>query len=224
MDLRAIWRGTVSKQEHARYFAGAFSIYVVGAIIAAALYPGGFSFKDVYISYLGGSVVNPAGHLYYNVAELITGILLIPHFIFMYKSLRPRAQVFNFLAAIFGILGCLGFASLGIYFQGASPLGHQIATWIAFGGFGLSAFLMLLMFLRKRLAGDPWPRWRPFVLTYGQVFVILIVATLFTSYEHLFAAWDLDPGYFGDRFWEWFYMLIVVLWLIGILAMVEDNA
>ena len=213
--LKEIWKGESDKKTILIYFLLVFSIYLIGAIIGMLLYPGGFAFTEVYTSYLGGNTHNPLGYQIYNASEMISGILLIPYFIYYYKNLRANAKLLVFLASLFGILGLLGFAALGIYYQGADPLGHQISTWIAFGGFGLSAFLFLIIFFGRLIRKKEWPSIKQFLLVYGGLFSLLILSLLLSEGEEIIAFMNIPPEYFNGKFTEWLFLLIVMYWLVS---------
>jgi hypothetical protein len=208
-NLKSIWAGTASKRLYLEYFFAVLGIYIAGIVIAAALYPGGFSFFDVYTSYLGGVTQNPVGRYFYNNAELVTGILLVPHFTFMYKQLTPACKALSFLACLFGIVGSAGFAFIGIYAQGVNYEGHRWTTILAFGGFGVSAILMLLAFIRKAALKHAWPKWWHIVVIYGQVFVVIGIVVLGGEL-------DVAPAIFTDEFNEWVYLFVVMGWIIEI--------
>ncbi|NMC04497.1 MAG: DUF998 domain-containing protein [Candidatus Lokiarchaeota archaeon] len=208
-NLKAIWTGTASKRLHLQYFAGVLAIYIAGTIISAAMYPGGFSFTTVYTSYLGGTTQNPVGRYFYNIAELLTGVLLVPHFIFMYTRLVPACKALSFIACLFGIVGSLGFAAIGIYAQGVDYEGHRWTTILAFGGFGVSALLMLSAFIRKAALKHAWPKWWHVAMIYGPVFGTIGVVMLCGEF-------NVAPAIFTDQFNEWVYLFVVMAWIIEI--------
>ena len=222
--LKRIWTGTATKKEHLTYFFSAFGIYLLGIIIAASLYPGEFSMTTVYISYLGGYPNNPDGYMFYNICEIIAGVLFAAHFIFLYKRLVPALKIVAFVACVFGIIGSLGFASIGIYYQGSNALGHQITTWLAFGGFGGSALLLIPVLIRKMCLKHNWPSVGSFLAAYGVTIGIGVLAVLLENYGDWFISLGLDPGYTSGKFTEWLYMFVVIAWLFGTAIIAKDPA
>ncbi len=199
------------------YFACCMGLYFgIGVLGSASLYPGGFSMLTVYISYLGGSEENPAGFIIYNTCAFLTGMLLIPHFIHTYRRLTPTMKVVSFIACIAGIEGYVGFALIGIWYQGVPGQGHAVTTWMAFGGFGVAAVFLLIVLVRKMVIKSGWPKPWQFAIIYGQIFLVLILAELFTNHEYLFDGMGIPLAFFGDRWWEWWYMFTVLFWLIGL--------
>ncbi len=216
-NLRTIWSGIASKRLYLEYFFIVLAMFTTGTVIAAMLYPGGFSLFTVYTSYLGGVENNPDGRWFYNTAELATGILLVPHFIFMYKRFTPACKALSFLACLFGIVGALGYASIGIYSQGTDAEAHKWTTYIAFGGFGLSAILMLFALIRKAALKHAWPKWWHIVVIYVQAFALIGIALLGEGL-------DLAPAIFTDKFNEWLYFFAVMGWIIEIPLITPGDA
>jgi hypothetical protein len=200
-SLKSIWNGKSSKNLYLKYFFIAIGIYIAGIIIGISLYPGGFDFMTVYVSYLGGDPDNSvAGRNFYNTSVIIAGIMLVPHFIFMYRRLTPACKVISYLSCLCGIVGALGFASIGIFYQGFNARMHQITTWIAYGGLGASAVFMLFAFIRKAVMTKTWPKWWHIVLVYAQAFLTIGLTFL------------LQP-WFGDHLSEWLYTFAFMFWL-----------
>lgn len=221
--LKRIWTGSSTKKEYIAYFCVSFFIYFLGILISALKYPGGFSMTTVYISYLGGSDKNPDGYIYYCVVNFIVGILLIPHFIFLYKRLRPAIKILSAFSCLLGIEGSIGFALIGIFHQGILPDMHQITTYMAFGGFGACAFFCVFILIRKICLKHPWPSIRNFIILYASMLSILTIALLFEFYGDFFLGIGVDPAYLNDRFLEWLYFFTVLDWIIVVMLIVSDK-
>ncbi|MHA1819770.1 MAG: hypothetical protein ACTSU2_08815 [Promethearchaeota archaeon] len=222
--VKKIWSGNSTKREYLMHFGAALFIYFLGILLAALKYPGGFSIDNVYMSYLGGSDHNPTGYIYYCTANFITGILLVPHFIFLYKRIAPTTKALTFISNLFGILGSIGFAMIGIFHQGILPKMHQLMTNIAFGGFGIAVLLTMFILIRKMCLRDNWPSIWSFLLLYGTMFGILIMTLLFDFYPDFFIGLGMDPRFLGNRFLEWFYFFTVLEWFIVIVLIIPDKA
>ncbi|HME53732.1 MAG TPA: hypothetical protein VKM55_16005 [Candidatus Lokiarchaeia archaeon] len=209
--LKEIWTGKASKSTHARYFLVALIIYIVGIVAGMALFPGGFDFMTVYVSYLGGDPNNPIGRFPYNATVLIAGILLIPHFIYLYRRLTPAVKILTFLSCLCGIVGAAGFASLAIFYQGLNADLHQISTDTAYYSLGASAIIMLFSFIRKAVMTRTWPKWWHIVLMYVQA--IGMIGATFLLYP-----------WFGDHLSEWLYTAAFMLWLLETVIIVPADA
>src|SRR5208337_234754 len=157
IKLRSIWNGTIDKRTYGFYLLTIFIIYFFGIIFGAAVYAGGFSINEVYVSYLGSQQHDPAGYLVYNSTVLIAGILLIPHFIYLYKRLRPTFKAFNILGCFVGIVGAIGFAGLSIFHQDVGE-SHIWFTDLAYYPLGGSAFFLLFVFCKKMISKESWPK------------------------------------------------------------------
>ena len=209
-SLKSIFNGKASKNLYLKYYFCALSVYVCGIIIGMALYPGGFSFMTVYVSYLGGSDENPIGKYPYNASVIIAGILLIPHFLFMYRRLTPAVKIISYMSCLCGIVGAIGFSSVGIFYQGFNYQMHGITTWIAYGGLGASAVFMLFAFIRKSVMTRTWPKWWQIVLIYVQAFVTIGLSFF------------LNP-WFGDHLSEWLYTFAFMFWLTEVVLIVPKD-
>ena len=163
--LKSIWNGTIDKRTYGFYLLTIFIIYFFGIIFGAAVYAGGFSINNVYVSYLGSQQHDPTGYLVYNTTVLIAGILLIPHFIYLYKRLRPTFKAFNFLGCLVGIVGAIGFAGLSIFHQDLG--GHILFTDLAYYPLGGSALFLLFVFCKKLSSKESWPKIWQIALIYG---------------------------------------------------------
>jgi len=212
--LKAIWTGTETRSTYLKYFFTVLAIYTGGIIIGASFYPGGFSMLTVYISYLGGNEENPVGKYPYNASVFITGIVLIPDFIYLYKRLAPACKVISFLACACGIWGCAGFVSLSILNQGVGEP-HIFSTNFTYAGFGASAALMLFALIRKACLKHSWPKWWQIAVIYAQLIGLVGVALLFTETD-VFSGMGIDPAFFANKFWEWMYTFAIIGWLVEV--------
>lgn len=219
LEYKNFLMGRVTKKSILIYLTAMLIIYGLGILVSASIFPGGFSFKTVYISYLGGNENNPSGYHSYNISVFITGIMLIPIFSYIYQQFKPDPKLLNQISLLFGLIGCIGFSSLSIFHQGAVGNSHRTATLITFGGLGASALFTLVASIRKICLKQPWPKIRHILVIYGILFSTITIILLFTEYSELFASWNIDEVYFGDRFWEWFYLLTVIDWIVAILVL-----
>jgi hypothetical protein len=200
VHLKEIWNGTATKTEYGWHLLITYAVYFFGIIYGAAVYDGGFSMDNVYVSYLGSQEHDPTGFLVYDSTVLIAGIMLIPYFIYIYRCLRPTFKVFNILSCFFGLVGAVGFAGLSIFHQDVGQ-SHMWFTDIAFGGLGVSAFFMLWVFCKKLILNQPWPKIWQIVVVYGLILGIIALINIISTNGH---------------FQEWFYTLIMMIWVIGI--------
>ncbi|MBD3185836.1 hypothetical protein GF325_03320 [Candidatus Bathyarchaeota archaeon] len=218
--------GKSSSKVFLTYILVVMGIYATGIVISALVYPGGFSMLDVYVSYLGSDDDNPPGHVIYNICTLMSGLLLIPLFPRMYRKFQPSVKWLNVMASLFGIMGCISFASLGIFFQGLDPTGHQWATILTFAGFGANAILSLPVIIRKNFITrrEPslkqWPRWYHVLPMYAITFGILGLTALADGLPEWFAWMDIDPRFFDDKFLEWIYVFGIISWIVGVAILV----
>ncbi|MFX0098829.1 MAG: hypothetical protein ACFFCS_04550 [Candidatus Hodarchaeota archaeon] len=221
--LKRVWTGTCNKLEFMIWLCIAFGVYVLGIIVGAAVYPGGFTMLEVYVSYLGGYPNNPDGYAFYNTCTLIAGILIAPEYLYLYRKLKPAMKWVNFIGSLFGIFGALSFASLGIFYQGFDADLHQWSTILTFGGFGVNAGLYMIVMIRRSAWKKDWPKWWQIVLVYAIMFGILISTIIADEYPGWFDSWNLDPKVFEDKFLEWWYVFAVMSWVISVPAITPSG-
>ena len=108
-----------------------FSILVWVSII---FYPD-FSFIDHHMSSLGSSGGNPEGFIYFVVACIITGALLVPFFIGLFRW-RTDSKLFNvslYVVIGIGFVACFGIIMQAIYRAdfGTEHFYYSAVHWVA---------------------------------------------------------------------------------------------
>ena len=83
----------------------AFIIFFFLAYMAHLVYPFPYSFSTDWISNLGNGFLNPRGAIYFNLACILSGFILIVVFV----------RAFNFLISLAGILMSVFFVLVGIF-------------------------------------------------------------------------------------------------------------
>jgi len=138
-------------------------LLIIGVVVAAVFDPDGYTIWSNWISDLGSLNHTPVPFLY-DIACIIAGSMTIPLTFYMENLLAPfhkrtqsTGEHFSRLrfrlssyAFLFSIIGNFGYIGVGIFsadrdFENLSVLGqgpHGIMSYLAFGGFTLSAFFM----------------------------------------------------------------------------------
>jgi len=142
-------------------------IFTVLVLISIILFGPTFSFVDHHMSTLGTQSRNPSGYLFFNIACMITGVLLVPFF-YGIKEWRTEDKVLNFFLYIFiglGFIACFGIFMLAIFHGDYKPW-HVIFSavhWVAD-----------LFFLA--IAPIPLLRHKKF---YRSIIIMCVIATIF---------------------------------------------
>ena len=89
-------------------------IFTILVLISIILFGSTFSFVEHHMSTLGTQGRNPAGFLFFDIACIITGVLLFPFF-YGTKEWKTDSKIFNFFLYIFIGIGFI--ASFGIIMQ-----------------------------------------------------------------------------------------------------------
>lgn len=108
-----------------------------------ALYPEPFSIAFNWLSNLGNVNFNPHGALYFNLACIITGMVLIPFIIQFYRwgTDKLLEKILLILAILFGVFASLSLILVGVYPE--THIGvHVLAATGVFEALFLSIILM----------------------------------------------------------------------------------
>ncbi|GAB4328331.1 MAG: hypothetical protein Kow0069_35460 [Promethearchaeota archaeon] len=183
--------------------------------LAQHFFPGRYTPLENHISDQGGLAANPTGHWFFNASVVVTGVLVLPAFAFLYHRLAVTCSWTSRLFLVSTVVGSAAFSGLGVFPQDVE-VPHDWCADLAFGGLGFGAFLMMLVVLRSKLpprAGGPWPNW--LVLPYGFLVVAAaLAATVPNAPPGVRSAWTGDPRVFDDPPWQWTSFFAVLAWLI----------
>jgi hypothetical membrane protein len=173
-------------------------IFTLLVIISVILFGPDYSFINDHMSTLGAQSANPQGFVYFDIACIITGVLLVPYF-FGLRRWRTEDKILNFsLYVVIGIgfIACFGIVMQAIY-RGDFGLEHfyySAIHWVA------DAFLLLI-------APIALLRAKKF---YRPIIIVGLIATVFNIYY--IATWG------RDGWIEWITAISTLLFgvLIGI--------
>jgi len=229
-NLKLIWTMKAPKPIFLKYMLFWFGFYLLCAFLSALLFSHPYLMDAEYISFLGSPEPdrNPNGYWIYNVAVFVAGMALIPHFTYIYRSLRATmgakqtlgdshkkskfCQIYaHFMdktlpafACFLGTLGYIGFALIGIFYQqaggfgSAANVGHKVSTIVAFGGLGAAAVFLMFVFMRRLRFKAAWLKPWQFVVVYGLAILLVIIALTAVN------------SYMS----EWLFLFIILYWLV----------
>src|SRR5271157_3367889 len=112
--LRTFFTGRASKHDQLLFFVFTLAVLLTGIIVAQVFFPGGYSILKNHISDQGGMKSNPQVYWFFDIIVVITGILLVPSFIWLYRRLLPTMLPLSKFATFAAIVGCAGFMLVGI--------------------------------------------------------------------------------------------------------------
>lgn len=218
-----ILQGKAPPKVHRIYVIFLLSIFALICIIAQNLFPDSYSIFTNTISDQGCPLSNPNGYLLFNVGLILVGILMIPHFLYIFNVLRQIMPVFTSITIFFGIASSTGIILIGFFPQNIVPI-HAIIAKFTFSAFFLHAngtFIILLLtreFLksfRNRSKGL-----KIYLIVFNVTFIFLLIASLFKEYP------PESPNVFQSIFtfstWEWIHFLIIIGWLVGAFILVNQ--
>ena len=117
----------------------AFIIFSGCTLISMLFYPHSFSPLYNWLSNLGNYYLNPAGAIFFNMGCILTGIILIPFSLNLYRwkpGLRYQ-RIFLILAIIIGVFASLSLVGVGVFSQT-----HEYHVLVASGVF-VSIFILI---------------------------------------------------------------------------------
>lgn len=147
------------------------AFYSVFTLIAAALFPLSWT-PFPYLSDFGNSIYNPNGALFYNLACILTGIMLIPFYIGFYKWYTKgswKKWVIMLTQAI-GIASGVALILIGVFPENSIPVGFHHLWSITF------FMLNLLVLLLANIALITHPKFIKPVAIYGFIVAIINLA------------------------------------------------
>jgi len=219
--LAILFTGRATKRDQLVLFVVTLAIFLFGVIIAQFFYPGGYSILRNYVSDQGWQATNPETYWVFDTAVIVTGLLLIPLFLWLHKRLVPTTVLLSRIATFFSLVGCLGFSLVG-GFRKDFEVPHDTVTVVAFGGLGLAAFFMLFVLLRKMMLREIWPNKVGYVIFFGQLMVVAVLSLVFALAKTTLARAGVDPAWLAWPPWEWLLLISMTIWMGGLLVMAPD--
>lgn len=207
-SIKALLHGTASKRHMGIYFFSFLIFLITMWLLAQSLYIGGYSiFKD-YISGQGDPNNNPNGYLFFMFGTGLTGISLIPFYIYLFRRFIPTLKFISQVFVLSGIISSIGLTMVGFFPRNtAVDLLHDIGADMAFNGAGLCAVCTMFILIRKMVLKTEWPKLYQFLILYGLVFGV--------------GAWI--PFQSNSYLTQWTGFFILMIWMIGLFIIVPDN-
>lgn len=200
-QLKNLLSGRIKKRNLGLYLICLLILFFSSLLIAELLFPGGYSARHYFISDHGSPHLNPYGAFFFIIGVGITGILLIPYFIFIFRQTWHTMKIPSIIALIGGITGSIGLSIVGFFPKGGSVnYIHDLGTDFAWYGFLLTMLTTSGILCIGILKRNGWPNVFGFILLEGLVFI---------SGIHVFL---LDI----PTFRQWTAFATVFLWLVGI--------
>ncbi len=222
--LESMIKGAAPKRTHLYSLVTFVVIYAVMISISIGFFPPpGYSLLVNQISDMGGIATNPAAWWVFTFSDVVLGLVMIPHFLYLYRRLVPTTLWGSRLALYSGIVGCIGFAFVGIIPQDYSDP-HNAAAFFAFGGFTISAFLVMCIFIFRLVRNARWPTRKHFWLLYGPLFVTFPLILVMPSLGSIATSWAVvDIRWFSWPPWQWTFMFSIMYWMISIAFILPDK-
>ncbi len=180
----------------------AIIIFCIFTFTAVALFPTYYSPVNNWLSDLGNSNFNPSGSIFFNLGCILTGIVLIPFFIGLYRWYTAKKWQKNLLivAQIIGIFSAFTLIMIGIF---SEDYGALHGLWSAL--FFVSLLLTMITLNISLLGHEKFKKW----IGYYGFFAVLVDLTLIIS--------TLFPNGLPIPLIEWLTTFISLSW-VGLLV------
>jgi len=218
----SILQGKSSKKNQGYLFFSSIFVTVILIVISAILfdYPS-FMLRES-VSSLGIKSENPNGYIFFRIAFILSGLLFIPYFIYIYRIFHPTAYHTSRAALIISIISCICIIGVGI-FPEDNPVPHYTNATIAFIGFTTVFSCYLYIFIKRINQKDSWPKiWHIillYVMFYGALLGFLFVLILFGLYYY----YRIFIISFSLPLWEWILVIGIYSWIIGSFLIIPNN-
>lgn len=220
--LKDIMSGKATKRQFMQYFVVLLVFLFSMFFIAQSLYPVPYTPLNNHISNQGGLARNPDGHIFFIFGVGITGLLLIPYWLYLYRVITPGLKIFKIPATIIGIIGAIGFSVVGLVPEDIELI-HDTAATVAFGGLGFAAFLYLFVFLYRIFTKQGWPRGYQISIIYGIVITLITTGVIMVNMGKSIFGDSLDPRLYTWPPWQWTSFLAILFWLLSIFLIIPER-
>lgn len=167
--------------------------YLCLAFVSWLLYPLNFNPFQNWLSDLGHMGWNISGSIFYRLASIITGTLLILFYFFIVKLIednRKKIKAFTWLVKIFGMLGGFSFMMSGV-FPISDLANHSFWSKLLYIFFGTSIAFSGIVWIYKKNT------------------------RLIAAFAFLAAALNISSGIFNKIFFlEWIVVLFIIIYII----------
>jgi hypothetical protein len=168
-------------------------LYLALSAVSFSFYPSFFSPIGNWLSDLGNNLLNPEGAIFYRLAGILSGGVLLVFFSTLgdwIKGQGKKIHILFFLIRVFGLIGSLSFILTGVFSEDMMPMHSwfSITLYITFGtAIALIGFAVLFSAVL--------PGW-------------------FSAFCFLVWAIDIVSGIFGQTKWlEWVVVALLIVYV-----------
>jgi hypothetical protein len=147
--------------------------YCIFTLISAVMYVGPWN-PWPYLSDFGNTLAgfNPSGAIFYNLACILTGIMLFPFYIGLYKWYTKETwrKILIIITQIVGMMSAFSLIMIGVFYENSLPVGaHHLWSYIFF-------LLNLLVLIFANISLITHPKFIKLIAIYGFIVAIINLA------------------------------------------------
>lgn len=214
--IKRYFTGTSSKKQHALLLILALVILASFWITAQLLFEGQYSPLNNTISNQGRTDYNPRGFIFFTLGCTISGLLLILHFIYLYRNYYPTLKLILQISFAAGLVGSFAFIFIGFVPGDINKPLHSFFARLAFGAFYASAFSLLAVMVRKIQLKEAWPSIKQVGIVYAIFGIILLLVIIVPELDALATVLNVDERLFDWPIWQWTAFFNIIIWLINV--------
>jgi len=210
--------GKASIEVYRKSLIGVTILIICTFTFSIIFYPKDFSFLTTQVSGLGGFRPENPGYYIFTFGFIFMGLLLIPHGLYLFRSVKSDLGVYGRISFFLLIMACVGIMCVGIFPMSFSRALHWIGAGMAFGGIAIG-MIFLIGPLRKRIKrGAEWPTWPLIIVLFAPLIITAILTIAIVGVPviiQILNNQELNEPEIWALF-EWLLVFSSMYWFVGI--------
>ena len=210
--------GKQSKEVYHKTLLGVSILIICTFVFSIIFYPKDFSFLTTQVSALGGFRPESLGYYIYTVGFISMGILLIPHGLYLFRSLKSDLGIYGRISFFLIIIACFSISCVGVFPMSFSRAAHFTAAAMAFGGFVIGMIFLINPLVKRIKRGAEWPTWKLIIILFSPLIITSILTIIIVGVpvvNQLLNGQEVNEPEIWALF-EWLLVFSSMYWFIGI--------
>jgi len=210
--------GKASKEIYRKTLLGVSILIICTFLFSIIFYPRDFSFLTTQVSSLGGYRPESLGYYIFTFGFISMGILLIPHGLYLFRSMKSDLGFYGHISFFFLMLSCIGICSVGIFPMSFSRTVHLIAAALAFGGIAIGMIFLINPLVKRIKRGAEWPSWKLIIILFSPLIITSILTIIIVGVPVVSQIVNNQKLNEPDiwALFEWLLVFTSMYWFIGI--------
>lgn len=224
-EIKEWFLGKQEKNVYRKGILGILALFLGSIFLSILFYPRNFSFLSTQVSSLGGFRPESPGYYLFTFGLIFTGILLIPHGLFLYQCLKDDLGILGYISVVLLFFASIGISLVGIFPTDLSYAAHLIAAIMAFGGIGLGMLFMLFPLIKMARNRMDWPSYKLIIILSLPLLITMVITGIIVGIPvgmQLLNGLEIDE----PEIWalcEWFLVFTSVFWFFGLILTCDSE-